>query len=126
MSQKLGAATSQQERDSEVQQDATNIKEEKGISCVGQLPRPHRLVDGHLGITPAISHSRPYLLTMQHSQAFPQPPEALFTVGWHPTGHQALQLPSLGTKERAQDSDRDTKGLLDRAGSYLCTEKFGE
>ena len=39
MSQKLGAATFQRERDSEVQQDATNIKEEKDISRVGQLPQ---------------------------------------------------------------------------------------
>lgn len=48
---------------------------------VGSSTGPHRLVDGHLGITPAISHPRPYLLTTQHLQASPPPPEALFT-GW--------------------------------------------
>ena len=39
MSQKLGAATFQWERDSEVQQDATNIMEEKDIFCGSQLPQ---------------------------------------------------------------------------------------
>lgn len=41
---------------------------------------------------------------------------------WHHIGHQALQLPRLGTKQSPEDSDRDTQGLLDRAGSHLCTE----
>ena len=39
MSQELGAATFQLERDSEVSQDATNIREEKDVSHGGQLPQ---------------------------------------------------------------------------------------
>ena len=51
---------------------------------------------------------------------------ALHQLGGIPQAIKPCSWPAWGPKKKPKDSDRDTKGLLDRAGSYLCTERFLE
>ena len=84
---------------------------------------PHRLVDGHLGITPAISHSRPYLLTMQHSQAFPQPPEAFFTCWAAPHRPSRLAAAQPGDQRKSPKTVTETQRVYWTGLGLTCTQK---
>ena len=79
----------------------TNLTVDSGL-------RVPLLVEGRLGIsTPPLptcfqSVSHFYFPTPQHLPEFPWPPGCSPVVEWHPPRLQALELPTLETKERAQ------------------------